>query len=76
MTPSLPFLIDYSEGESSALVPSSQCYRPAQNDKQLIPQNFEPYGRLNIFLSIVSVQKGLLLRLVQGDYRGNKVSVT
>ena len=37
--PPLPFFIDYSAGESSAPVPSSQCYRPAQC-KQLIPQNF------------------------------------
>ena len=74
--PLLSFFIDCSEGESSAPVPSSHCYRPAQHHKQLIPLNFQPCGRQNISLSIVLVQKGLLLRLVQGEYRDNKASVT
>ena len=73
--PSLPFFIDCSEGESSAPVPSSHCYRPAQHNKLLIPRNFQPYGQQNISLLIVSVQKGLLLRLLQGQNRGNKVTV-
>ena len=51
----MPFFIDCSEGESSTLVPSSHCYRPAQHHKQLIPQNFQPYGRQSISLSIVLV---------------------
>ena len=52
------------------------CYRPAQHRKQLIPQNFQPYSRQNNSLSIISVQKGILLRLVQGEYEDNKASVT
>ena len=63
--PSLHFFIDRSEGESSAPVPSSHCYRPAQHHKQLIPQSTQPYGQQNIGLL---VPKGLLLRLVQGEY--------
>ena len=66
--PLLPFFIDCSEGESSVPVPSSHCYRPAQHRKQLIPQNFRPYSRQNISLSIVSVQKGLL---GSGLYKAN-----
>ena len=76
MTPLLPFFIDHSEGESSAPVPSSRCYRPAQHHKQLISHKFQPYGRQNISLSIVLVRKGLLLRLVQGEYEDNKAIVT
>ena len=74
--PLLLFFIDRSEGESSAPVPSGHCYRPDQHHKQLIPQNFQPYSRQNISLLIVSVQKGLLLRLVQGEYGDNKANVT
>ena len=74
--PLLPFFIDRSEGESSAPIPSSHCYRQVQHRKQLIPQNFQPSSRQNISLSIVLVQKGFLLRLVQGEYGDNKVSVT
>ena len=73
--PSLPFFIDCSEGESGAPVASSHCYRPAQHNKRLIPQNFQPLGRQNIRTLIVSVQKGLLLRLLQGQYGDNKVTV-
>ena len=73
--PSLPFFIHYSEGESSAPVPSSHCYLPTQHNKRLIPRNFQPYGQQNISLLIVSVQKGLLLRLLPGQYGDNKVTV-
>ena len=47
MTPLLPFFIDRSEGESSDPFPSSHCYRSAQHHEQLIPHNFQPYGRQN-----------------------------
>ena len=73
--PSLPFFIDCSEVESSVTVSSSHCYRPTQHNKRLIPQNFQPHGRQNITLLIVSIQKGLLPRLLQGKYGDNKVTV-
>ena len=65
--PSLPFFINCLEGESSASVPSSQFYRPAQHHKQLIPHNFQPYSQQNICLLIVLVQEGFLLKLVQAN---------
>ena len=67
MTPLLLFFINRSEGKSSAPVPSNHYYRPAKHHKQLIPQNFQPYSRQNINLSIISIKKGLLLRLVQAN---------
>ena len=73
--PSLPFFVDCSEGKSSTPVPSSHYYRPAQYNKRLIPRNFQPYGRQKISPLIVSVQKGLILRLLQGQYGDNKATV-